>query len=289
MTALDKYVRLEAVGLWREAPDGAAREVVVSFGKATLILTDLAEQPLGHWALAGVSVLEYGADGAAVYAMTPDGGETLTIGDRDMIAAIAAVTRRPPEPPRRRRLPIGRILALAGLAALIVAAPRLIRAATARLVPPELATEIGDRMLIALIELHGPPCVGAEGERALGLLASRLQPAEPPRLRVMRLGRPVFAPLPGGTLLIDLDLLTTATPGELTGWATAALGSDPVAAFVRDAGLLADLRYIISGRFDEYALRHAAESATFMPSAGALYTAVDLSKSDWQALRGVCG
>ena len=57
MTALDRYVRLEAVGLWREAPDAPPREVVVSFGKTTLLLTDLDERPLGHWALAGVSVL----------------------------------------------------------------------------------------------------------------------------------------------------------------------------------------------------------------------------------------
>ena len=56
MTALDRYVRLEAVGLWREAPGAPPREVVVSFGNATLLLTDLEERPLGHWALAGVSV-----------------------------------------------------------------------------------------------------------------------------------------------------------------------------------------------------------------------------------------
>ena len=54
MTALDRYVRLEAVGLWREAPGAPPREVVVSFGNATLLLTDLEERPLGHWAPSSV-------------------------------------------------------------------------------------------------------------------------------------------------------------------------------------------------------------------------------------------
>jgi hypothetical protein len=38
LTALERYIRLEATGLWRETPDTPPREVVVSFGKATLLL-----------------------------------------------------------------------------------------------------------------------------------------------------------------------------------------------------------------------------------------------------------
>ena len=92
MTALEKYVRLEAIGQWRETPARAPREVVVSFGDATLVLADLADRPLGHWALAGVEAI--GTDGGAtLYAMSRDGTETLAIRDADMIEAIAAVTR----------------------------------------------------------------------------------------------------------------------------------------------------------------------------------------------------
>ena len=100
MTALDRYVRLEAVGLWRETPEADPREVVVSFGNTTLVLTDLAEHPLGHRALAGVSAL--GRDGGP-HRLCDDrrGGETLTIRDSDMVAAIAAVVRRRPQPRRR--------------------------------------------------------------------------------------------------------------------------------------------------------------------------------------------
>ena len=91
--------------------------------------------------------------------MTADGGETLAIRDREMIAAIAAVSRgeviAPVAPERaRRRLPVLPLIAVAALAGLAAAAPRAIRAVTAELVPQQ-AAEIGDRMLIALIERHG--------------------------------------------------------------------------------------------------------------------------------------
>jgi hypothetical protein len=289
VTALDRYVRLEAVGLWREAPGAEAREVVVSFGKTTLMLTDLAERPLGHWALAGVSVLGRADDGATIYAMTADGSETLAIRDRDMIAAIAAVMRRPPPPPRRRRrLPVGPIVAVAALAAVLATAPRLIRTATVRLVPPEQAAEIGDRMLISLIERHGPPCDDPGGERALGRLAAALDPAVPPRLRVMALGGPMVAALPGRTVLIDPGALATATPDEIAGRVVQALEGDPVAALVRNAGLVADLRYVFSGHFDDRALARAAESATSTEVAGTAPGAPVPGTSDWQALLDIC-
>ncbi len=55
-------------------------------------------------------------------------------------------------------------------------------------------------MLIALIERHGAPCAAAPGERALARLAERLDPADPPRLRVIGLGGPRSRPCPAAPL-----------------------------------------------------------------------------------------
>lgn len=84
MTALDRYTRLEALAIWRENAATPPREVVVSFGAATLVLTDLAEHPLGHWALAGIQPIGTEA-GATIYAMTIDGEETLAVRDPEKI------------------------------------------------------------------------------------------------------------------------------------------------------------------------------------------------------------
>ena len=165
----------------------------------------------------------------------------------------------------------------------------MIRAATVRLIPPEQAAELGDRMLIALIEAHGPPCGDPEGERALGALAAALEPDAPPRLRVMDLGRaPAVAALPGGTVLIDRATTTTATPEELAGRVAAAIATDPVRALVADAGILASVRYVFSGHFEERALARAAESAIAAPAAAPPAEVPDLAESDWEALRGIC-
>ena len=47
MTALKKYQRLEASGLWRERPGAQARDVIVGLREATLVLSDpRSEAPL---------------------------------------------------------------------------------------------------------------------------------------------------------------------------------------------------------------------------------------------------
>ena len=40
MTALDKYRKLEGIGLWSARVEDQRREVVVSFGDATLVMSD---------------------------------------------------------------------------------------------------------------------------------------------------------------------------------------------------------------------------------------------------------
>ena len=54
MTALSEYQRLEASGLWRASPEDQRSDVIVSIGDATLVITDLRENPLAHWSLARI-------------------------------------------------------------------------------------------------------------------------------------------------------------------------------------------------------------------------------------------
>ena len=61
MTALDKYDRLEATGLWRATPDDQRREVVVSLGDASLTMSDLNDCPLAHWSVAAIARANPGA------------------------------------------------------------------------------------------------------------------------------------------------------------------------------------------------------------------------------------
>ena len=49
MTALSKYQRLEASAIWRDSISGQRRDVIVSLGDASLVITDKNERPLTHW------------------------------------------------------------------------------------------------------------------------------------------------------------------------------------------------------------------------------------------------
>lgn len=254
MTALDRYVRLEALGDWRERPDAMPREVVVALGKSTLLLKDLDERPLGHWAIAGVVRLR--RQGPAVtYSMTVDGAETLTIRDPAMTEAIAAVARPGLAPRGRRlRLPVVPLVGLALAAALGVAAARVLPSEAARLVPPVRAAALGERMLADLAE---GGCARPEGDATVDILVRRLAPANPPEVRLLPLATSA-ALLPGGTLVVDAAFATSAPPEEIARAVGAALAGDPLAEAFAAAGPVTELRYILTGHLDEAALVRTA-------------------------------
>ena len=93
MTALEQYQRLEATGLWQDGPDVPLRDVIVSFGDATLILSDpRTDTPLAHWSLPAVTRLNPG-DHPARYAPGEMDVEWLEVEDELMISAIDKVHR----------------------------------------------------------------------------------------------------------------------------------------------------------------------------------------------------
>mgnify|MGYP003304514598 CR=1 FL=1 len=54
MTALDKYQRIEALGLWRDDHGSQRKDVLISIGETTLLISDMQERPLAHWSLAAI-------------------------------------------------------------------------------------------------------------------------------------------------------------------------------------------------------------------------------------------
>lgn len=254
MTALDQYQRLEAAGIWRETAKAPLREVIVSLGEATLILTDpKSETPLAHWSLPAVMRLNPGTLPAR-YAPGADDAELLEVEDDLMISAIEKVHRvieanRPPQGRLRNVLTLGAVAAMLVLA-LFWVPPALVRHA-ADVAPPAQRAQIGRLILAEIEKTTGSACSRPAGDMVRHKLAERLiGPGAdiavlPTTLRgAMR--------LPGPLTVMGEDLVEgQATPevaaGHILAAQAAATAEDPLLDALRFAGPRATFHLLTKG------------------------------------------
>jgi hypothetical protein len=252
MTALRKYERLESSGLWREAPEARLREVIVALRATTLILADpKTEVPLTQWSLPALYRLNPNQM-PALFAPSEDEGESLEIDDADMAAALETVRytleRRRAKPGRLRgSLYAGTALVCLGLAVFWL--PGALVDYTANMLP--LPT-LGQLALQDLSRLTGSACADPAGQTAASALAKRIDPNDPPQIKVLRdtLIRPTA--LPGGIVLLPAKLMDQSDgPEAVAGYVLTekryAFGRDPTKSLLRYAGLWATLRLLTSG------------------------------------------
>lgn len=274
MTALVKFQRLEAQGSWRAAPDAPLREVIVSLGDATLVLSDpRTDRPLSHWSLPAVVQLNPGAL-PALYAPGAEGAdETVEIDDPLMIEAISrvqgAVASHRAQTGRLRSLLL--VLAiLAVLGGLVFWLPGALVAHAARIAPPAQARDIGMAILADLETDAGRVCARDSGQAVLDHLAPQLlDPGAIIRVVPGPLGG--ARRLPGDLYVIGSDLLRAA-PGPEAAAAhlvSARLAvADPGlrAAAMQHAGLAASLRLMTLGHLPREAMAGYGEAMLMQPA-----------------------
>ena len=208
MTALKKYQRIEATGLWRPSPDEQRREVVVSIGKATLTISDFNDRALTHWSLAA---LERQNPGAFPAVFNPDGDpdETLELGESEttMLEAIdrlqRAIERSRPRPGRLRWMSVGGVVA-AVLAVLLFWFPGALRNHVVSVVPEVKRQEIGDTILRRIERVSGPACTSVDAQASLNQLAHRTGVRQ---IIILPAGVQDSLSLPGGTVLLNRALV----------------------------------------------------------------------------------
>lgn len=271
MTALQKYQRIEASGLWRPSPDAQRREVIVSIGEATLVITDTKDQPLTHWSLAAVERTNPG-ELPAIYCPDGDPDETLELSETEaeMIGAIEklrqAVGRGRAKPGRLRLLILaGMLSTLTGLAVFWLPGAMLNHAA--RVVPPAKRLDLGQRLLSHAQRVTGQACSSAGTERALTALAERtaLPETRASRVVVMRDGVSDSVLLPGQILLISRRLIEDhEDPGVAAGFVVAELlrgqDSDPLKQLLEAGGFVDTLRLLTTGTLPDTSLAAYAET-----------------------------
>lgn len=269
MTALSKYQRLEAAGLWRPSQDAQRCEVIVSIGDATLTISDTRDQALAHWSLPAITRANAGRY-PAIYHPDGDPAETLELpeNEKEFITSIEklrrAIDRRRPHPGRLRLTMF--LLSLAAVAALLVFwLPGAVRNHALRVVPEVKRMEIGQSLLTRLERVTGPACHAGQGAAALAQLAARLPaPNGPNRLIVVRNGVRDAIHLTGDTILLDRKLVEDfEEPDVIAGYIiaeqTLANQQDPLGRLLRHAGLWASLKLLATGALDGEILQSYAE------------------------------
>lgn len=268
MTALKKYQRLEASGLWRDRPDAQLREVVVGLREATLILSDpKTEMALAQWSLPALTRLNPGAF-PALFGPCEDDVETVEIDDPEMIGALetlrGALERRRPRKGRLRSASIGGGLLVAAALALFWLPGKLVDY-TAAMLPAPARADLGGIALADLTRLTGSPCASKPGLVAAQALAQRLNPAAPATVVVLREGLMQPIALTGNIVALPAALLQQVDgPDAIAGFVLAAqqraLAADPTRALLQHAGLLATVRLLASGALSPDALAGFGQS-----------------------------
>jgi|TARA_R110000850_G_scaffold59168_1_gene136900 hypothetical protein len=265
MTALKKYARLEATALWRAGPDVQRREVIVSIGDATLVISDLKDQALTHWSLAAVDRANPGTRPAIFH---PDGdpSETLEISDAEaeMIDAIETlrrvVERGRPKPGRLRLFGVMTSMLLV-VALAVFWLPGALQDHTLRVVPVVKRVSIGAALLRQIERVSGLTCTNPRGTVALAKLGTRLS-AGP--LVVLPAMTRASLHLPGGIIVLNKTLFEDyESPDVAGGYILSELvqrtNSDPLREMLAVISLRENFRLITTGEVSDEALESYAE------------------------------
>ena len=266
MTALEKYARLEGVGLWRPAPDAQRRDVVVRFGKASLALSDSRSGAvLAHWSLPAVARLNPGVT-PALYAPDPreaDAGETLELDDETLIDALETISRalNPPARAHRLRRALGALVLGLALLAGWLWFPALLANQAASIAPQASRAQIG-RMALDHMPQDLPDarlCGHPAGRQALATLRARILGGGYRASVIAGVDGFESAHLPGRVILLSEALLLRldapeALAGYLLAEALAIEAEDPLHDALRHAGARATMTLLRTGQLPERAL-----------------------------------
>lgn len=273
MTALDKYARLEAEGLWREQEDAQRKNVIVSIGSASLIITDAQDRPLTHWSIAAIA-RENPGKFPALYRPDGDAGESLELAEseKQMIDAIEklrrAVEKRRPKPGRLRLLfVVSLVLAMVALSVFWL--PNALKSYALHVVPAVKQEAIGKAILNEMRSFAGNPCSSALADQSLVKLANRLE-GERATLQILPDGIATTQHLPGGLILMPRELIEDLEdPDAVAGFALVELLRYEQGSALGDlldfAGTLATFRLLTTGELPTQSLKDYALHILTLP------------------------
>ena len=212
MTAIKKYTRLEASGFWRESAKSPQIEVLISFGKTSIILSDYKDNPLTHWSLAAIKLISHNKFDA-VFSSDLENGESLKIYDTNMIEAFLLFKKK-----EKKEVKSSKSIFLAGTISLIILLalfvlflPSKIKNITGSIISKAHEAQLVAPFLIEHIAENGPLCSSPKTDKILQLILDLVQKdISLLSVRVLQSQKMNMLHLPGGSILISDAFLRKA-------------------------------------------------------------------------------
>ena len=213
MTAIKKYARLEATGLWRDSENFDFIEVLISFGKTSIILSDYKDKPLTHWSLTAIKLVSRDQN-EATFSTDSDDGECLLIKDADMIESLLLFINKDEQKSNTTKIKfyICFFFLIVSSIALIVYFPSKIKVLTASVISNEIEQQLIEPFVDKHVSSSGGSCSSLEIEtikqRILTLIEKDKQTLSVIIIRDQKMNA---LHLPNGVILISSAFLNNAT------------------------------------------------------------------------------
>ena len=213
MTAIKKYTRLEASGFWKESAESEEIEVLITFGKTSIILSDYKDNPLTHWSLTAIELMSQNQF-EAIFSADLENGETLKINDRDMIDSFLLFINKGDIKPKRLNLIYYSIvvgLIIASILFLLLL-PSKIRSLTESIISQAHEVQLVEPFINEHITKYGSVCSSPQTDKILNsILAFVRSDISILSVRIIRSQKINILHLPGGSLLVSNNFLKNAS------------------------------------------------------------------------------
>ncbi|MEE2774447.1 MAG: hypothetical protein VYE27_06015 [Pseudomonadota bacterium] len=218
MTALKKYSRLESSAYWKETQSSEERSVIISVGKTSLIISNYNDDPITHWSLNSIKLVDY-KNGEAVFSPNIGDQEKLIVTDAEMIKSLQLFIETKNE--KRTSNYVFLFVAVIALITLAISffpfAKAKLQHLTLSVVSEIHETQIAQSLLQAHLPEIGPICQSDQSDKILksmvdlaGIDGFTL------KLTVLKNQKLDAIHLPGGILLISEKFLRDSTgPAEI--------------------------------------------------------------------------